>query len=420
MALLFTVGLTVYYFIFLRRPVKNGAILAALLWFVFFLLGLSGTLIALLGVLEPHFPPNYLSSVILLLAVVISVNGFVRFRSQDLRHLFGGIKNRRILENFLIISQFYSMVFFLPFAIASFTGDPNENRLMLSDKQVLLGSYGVFNTLAGLVSHLFTASLVLAILRLGPSKKEGRDPIRAIVLLFSSLSYVIYILAYVGRDGIVFWGMNAAMVFLVFRHHLSIGDKGKLYGLFIFLMALLALPFVVITVSRFFDSDTNGFLSILEYFGSQISNFSDYFVIERPMTFGLQNFSLIYGIGCDFVGATCPTFSDIKEVVFYEYLKQDKAPWLFATFVSDLAADFGYVGALFMVLVLSFISRKASSYKSEGKCLTLARLLLILFLFNIPYWGVFYFRLGISNAAIVANLFFIYFVALVHTSKTRY
>ena len=329
MAAIFTIGLAVYYYLFLRRPAKNGAVLAVLLWLIFFLLGISGSFIALLDFPKTPFAPNYLSSLVLLLAVVISITGFLRFRASDLKVLFGRIRGQRVLENILIISQFYSIAFFLPFAIDSLTGDPNANRLMLSDKMEVLGSFGMFNTLAGLFSQLFTVSLVLAALRLGPNKEQGRAPRRAIILLFASFSYVIYILAYVGRDGLVFWGMNAAMVFIMFRHHFEARDKRIIYAASIFLIALLALPFIAITAARFFDLDQGGFLSILNYFGSQISNFSDYYTIERPMTFGLQNFPLFYGLGCDVIGATCPMFLDFKEVVFNEYLRQGKEPWLY-------------------------------------------------------------------------------------------
>jgi uncharacterized membrane protein YqaE (UPF0057 family) len=40
--------------------------------------------------------------------------------------------------------------------------------------------------------------------------------------------------------------------------------------------------------------------------------------------------------------------------------------------------------------------------------MTISRLLLILFLFLVPYWGIFYFRFGISNGYIIVNVVFVF------------
>ncbi len=50
--------------------------------------------------------------------------------------------------------------------------------------------------------------------------------------------------------------------------------------------------------------------------------------------------------------------------------------------------------------------------------MTVARMLLVMFLFLVPYWGVFYFRFSIINGFIVVNWFHL-LRALVHVDHGR-
>jgi len=102
---------------------------------------------------------------------------------------------------------------------------------------------------------------------------------------------------------------------------------------------------------------------------------------------------------------------DIKDVVFQQYLNQGKEPWLFGTFVSDFVGDFGNAGALILISVFSIICAVVSD-RIPGKAFSLARLLLTLLLYLVPFWGVFYFRFSISNGYIIVNLLFILFIAV--------
>ena len=101
------------------------------------------------------------------------------------------------------------------------------NRLDLGNTAQVLASYGLINTLAGMASHLFAASIVMAFIRLSQAEEQGGSVMRATLLLAASLSDVIYVLAYVGRDGIVYWLMTACAIFLVFRSHLPLARRRR-------------------------------------------------------------------------------------------------------------------------------------------------------------------------------------------------
>lgn len=414
MAFVFLLGLFLYYIFVLRRHAKDGSVLAMLLWVLYVALGVSAVILEVTGGIEPIYKPNYFSVIFLLFGVLVSISGFLQFRERDVIHVIEGIRGQKIIENVLIFLQLLAMVFFLPFAISSLTGDANENRLLLSEKMDLMGSYGLMNTAAGAASQLFSFSIVLAFIRLSSKENQGRNMLRAFFLLFSSLSFVIYILAYVGRDGVVYWLMTSAMIFLIFRRHICPSNLRWIY-LFGFVCGVaLLVPFGIITISRFFDADQGAGWSFFEYFGAQVHNFSDYSSINRPLTFGFQNFPMFMKSGCLMLGLDCPSWLEMKDTIFGEYLDQDKAPWLFGTFISDWVGDFGLIGTFFALSIFSLLAVKICSYRKSDDFLSLEKLFLIILLYLVPYWGVFYFRFSISNGYIIFNLIFILFIKILH------
>ena len=419
MAALFCLGLLLYFLFVFRAKITGSPELAMLLWLIYFALGVSAMIIAATDVLKPVFSPNYLSALFLLLCVLIGISGFLGFRAKALGNVIVSIRNQGLIEGFLIGSQAYAILFFLPFAIMSLTGDAKENRLDLANKMDLMGSFGLFNTFAGAASQLFAVSLVLACIRVAQPAGGGRSMARAVVLIVASLSYVVYILAYVGRDGVVYWLMTALAIFLIFKAHIPGYLRHKIVAFGTTLGAVMLLPFLLITVARFADWDHGTAWSFLEYFGAQIHTFSDFSSIERPLTLGIMNFSMFVSAGCSVVGLLCDDWSGLKELIFEQYLVQGKEPWLFGTYVSDFVGDFGFVGALVALSLFALICHLVCNRRGGREPLTLSRLLLIVFLFLTPYWGVFYFRFGIINGFIVVNLAFVLFVRLLQgTPKT--
>ncbi len=417
MATLFCFGLLLFWVFALRTRRGRGAELARLLWVMYFALGASAMVIAATDVLVPVYPPNYWSALFLLVSIAIGISGFLRFNAKDVGHVVATMRHQKLIESILIGSQFCAMIFFAPFAWMSLTGDAKENRLDLANKMELLGSFGLFNTFAGAASQLFAASLVLACIRIAQPAQGGQSLRRAGVLIAASLSYVVYILAYVGRDGVVYWLMTALAVFLIFRRHIPGQLRHKIVAIGATLGAVMLLPFMLITVARFADWDHGTAWSFLEYFGTQIHTFSDYSSLDRPMTLGIMNFPMFVSAGCSLVGLQCEDWNILKEFIFEQYLAQDKEPWLFGTYVSDFVADFGFAGTLVALSVFALICHFVCARRGGRQPLTLSRLLLIVFLFLTPYWGIFYFRFGIINGFIVVNLAFILFVRLLQGTQ---
>jgi oligosaccharide repeat unit polymerase len=413
---LFCLSLLAYYLLVLRNRSAPVNVLALSIWIAFFSLGCAGFVLTVANNDPSTLKPNYLSVLFLSLCVIIGISGFLDFRSGDVYQVITDIRGQKQIELALICLQAFAIIFFLPFAISSLQGDANTNRLYVLEKEKLLGSYGLINTFASMASWLFPISLVMAFIRFSQFKERNVSVFPAILLILTSLSFVIYVLAYVGRDGVIYWIMTAAVIFLLFRRHLHQKHMQRVLLGGLMVAPFIMVPLVIITVARFAGSDGGVAISILNYFGSQIQTFSDYSSIDRPMTYGVMNFPIFMEVACPIFISECANWGDIKKDVFDEYLLQGKDPWLFGTYVSDFVGDFGYLGTLVALSAFSFVCRRACTGRDSNGRLSIERLLLILFFFLVPYWGVFYFRLGIANSAIIANFAFIIFVWLVQRS----
>lgn len=411
MAVLFCFGLLAYYVVFLRKKAGDRSALALLLWLTYFALGCAALLGALTGSLDSVFDPSYSATLFLLLCILIGISGFLGFRSQDVQDVITMVRGQGLIEAVLIGLQAFSIAFFLPFAFGSLQGDAGANRLELSSTIDVLSSYGMTNTIAGMGSHLFAVSLVMAFIRLCQPKGEGYSLPRAVLLVLASLSYVIYILAYVGRDGSIYWLMTALLVFIMFRAQIPAKLRRRIVVVGASLSGLVLLPIVAITVARFSNSETGLGGGLWDYFGAQINNFSDYSSIDRPLTYGAMNFPLVKSTFCSTLGSfRCENWEDIRPWILDYYFSQGMAPWLFGTYISDFAADFGYVGTFVLLTVFALLCHRACVGRDSQGRMSLSRVLLIILCFLTPYWGVFYFRFGIINSFLLVNLVFIILV----------
>lgn len=419
MALLFLALLLLYFVVAMRPASAGGAALSQALWTVYALLGLSGLVLQLLEGIPTVFPPNWWSTLYLSFCILICIWAFRSTTTRQVERLIFDPRVALPVENILIVGQLLSIAFFLPFAISALVGDPGLYRLQIAEVMETLASSGLVNTVAGLFSHLFGVSLVLALLRLAPDAGRGRSVPRALLLLVGSLSWVIYVLAYAGRDGVVYWLLTAAALVFLFRRRLPRRDRSAISLAIPVLGAMLLAPMVVITISRFFSDDGGGFWSLFEYFGAQIQNFSDYSSLEgRPITDGLRTLPLFHAQVCALAGLDCATWPEIQSDVFEEYLLQGKEPWLFGTFVSDFVGDFGMFTTLLLVLGFALFANAVTA-AGRRRGLSLSRLLFILLLFQVPYWGVFYFRFSIVNSYLLVNAAMCMVVFVIERIRSR-
>ncbi len=366
--------------------------------------------------------------------LVLLLAGFFFLKDRDFNMLI--IENERIysiIKYFLLISSILSIIYFLPFAINSLHGDISANR----DTQINLeqmSKYGIINTFFSLVGNCFIFCQIAGLIELSSSTRKRT--VLGYSLILASLSYYIYILAYVGRDGFVYWTMSAIFSFLLMRHFLPRNKRIRVILLFLVLEIVIVIPFIKITNSRFgsgihselqlskeierkqlFNDEQPAVIqspasknrrivfileNIVDYAGQQIANFNDLYVVAPPPRRGGGNFpkilQLLETIGIDFH----PIYerSEIDEY----FIIKGTVPWEFSTIIGSLVSDFGRIGTILVIIIMGSMSMVIQRKVKRKRGFFLSELVLFVLLYQSVYWGVFYFRLSSANLYILIAL----------------
>jgi oligosaccharide repeat unit polymerase len=344
-------------------------------------------------------PMAYLS-----LCFVITFAGFTGLRVDCLRTL--RIENAvlyGILEWFLILGGFATAVYFAPHASAAFTGDVEENRLGVEGIADVLRSRGVLNSFMSLCGNLFTLAQMAYFVSLVPTGGK-RDRVKGYLLLASSLSFVVYVFSYVGRDGVVYWLMTFGFWYMLFRGFIPPAELRRTRRVFWMGCAVLLVPMMAISYYRFRTQEGGTLLSILEYAGMQLRHFNDHYLVDNPpLQYGRHSFPIVHdtlrviGVESAAEAAMAPG-GDFVEYFF----QRGVVPTVFATFVANFMYDFGKDGALLVLLALSLATRVVMHGARTTGELRLSELLGFLLLYQTVYWGVFYFKMYVLNYYMLA------------------
>lgn len=341
--------------------------------------------------------------------------GFAGFR--DLK--FTSLKVERIylykaLEYFLLFGGFLSIIFFLPFAATALKGDISLNRNEMVATGSALADFGIINSIFSLMSNLFIIAQVCSFINLIPINGK-RHVYKAYLLLISSLSFVVYIFAYAGRDGVVYWLMSYIFCFLLFRKFLSESDRKKMKRISVSVIAIIMVPFLMISISRFSDMDGGTIWWIINYMGMQLQNFNAHFQVEAPLLHGRHTFPIIY----DFLNlAGFGVSSKVENNIFHSYfLAEGVTPWVFTTFIGNFIYDYGKIGTLLLLCMMSLATRILIKKVTRTGILEFSNLLIFILLYQAIYWGVFYFRLYVANYYILATILLCVMFKLVRSSR---
>ncbi|WP_136799758.1 O-antigen polymerase [Desulfosediminicola ganghwensis] len=365
------------------------------------------------GIFSAVTPMSFDSMAYYTICLLIVFWGFSEFK--DHRFLALKIENiyfYMVLEYVLLIGGLLAILFFSPVAFSILTGDIHYNRVSMDLTIISLSKFGIINSIFSLLSNLFILTQVCFFINLIP--RNGRRNItKAYLLLISSFSYVVYVLAYVGRDGVVFWLMSYAFCFLLFKSFLMKKDVEKIRKAFVFFFAILLVPFLIITIARFSDRTAGIGWYIIDYGGQQLRNFNDHYNIDPPILWG---------------GFGFPVFTDFIEIVSgyklpdlvnYEYsqyfLSLGIKPWVFTTFIGSLMLDFGKIWTIVFLLLMSFTIRKILKNSCRTGVLDFSNLVMLVLFYQVVYWGVFYFRLCSANYYIIFMFLIFIFIKLVRT-----
>jgi len=389
-------------------------------------------------------------SILLLLLLA----GFYFLKDRDYNKII--IENYRlynIIKYFLLISSVLSFIYFLPFAINGLQGDISANRDTQTNLEQM-SRYGIINTFFSLVGNCFIFCQIAGLIELTSSTRKRT--VLGYSLILSSLSYYVYILAFVGRDGFVYWTMSAIFSFLLVRHFLPKFERIRVILLFVIIEIIILIPFLEITNSRF-GSGVHSELkiskpfelpqakidgqaaetqrpatqrpahgqaaetqrpahgqaaetqrpahgnsnvvyileNIVDYAGQQIANFNDLYVVAPPPRRGGENFPKILQL-LEQIGIDFNPIYDRSEIEEY-YFSKGTVPWEFSTIIGSFFIDFGMIGTIIVVLFMSSMSLFLQRKVKEKQGFYLSELIIFVLLYQSVFWGVFYFRLYSAN-----------------------
>ena len=341
-----------------------------------------------------------IGALIFVISIFIYLFPIQNFKENSVKEIC--IPNSQVLDLFstiIVILSLFSIIFFLPSVFRMFQSGIALSMLrnnLGTVRNTYVNTEGIASTIASVAASMYPFAILLFFIYL----IKGNNPIRCILLLISSTSNILNVLSYVGRDGIVFWIIQFASVYLFFKEYLTSKQKKRIKWVFIIGTVIGMIPFSLISVSRF-GSGSDGYTTVksfLSYMGQMIPNYFLYFDIRGSH----------YNYGSVF-----PLFWEIRGIA-----QPDSVRWIdggtesnvFGTFLKSFNISLGVGGTI----LLGFINLILFTlvFKRERKRLSLHHFFFYYLYFKIISEGVFYFRdytRGGNLFIIISILFFFVF-----------
>ena len=309
---------------------------------------------------------------------------FIEINDSNFEYL--RIPSKKIIKCISVIlsvCSIYSIVFYLPVAykmIAVDIADIANVRSMVTTVNHPFIEPSIKNGLDKLFAFLYNLQLTLFFINLIIDRK-----IRFFswVILFSSLSYPVFVLAFMGRDGIVFWIFSFIFSFLLFRKYLHGGILKTLKKITVVIFSFFLFFFLIISVGRFLVANEDAmqlFESLLSYIGQGPINFAEYYYIPNMISDGGQSLFLPLVKDVDL------NYKNQIDSLLYNY---DIVPWIFKTFISSIYTSIGSLFLLIFGLILLFVYKYSFKEKKKG-VLSFPFVLVYTVFFTVYSQGVFY------------------------------
>ena len=388
--------------IFWRYQKRNGTSFGPISWImaVYLVMTVLAVVLDVLGQAMAAYELRVAPALYLSACLAIAFWGLTSLTDRQVREIeIENIPIYRLFEIFLIVSSFISIAFFFPFARNALVGDIGSNRNDFEYFQGVLSAWGLLNTFSSLAANLFVFNLIFAFLNLAPGFGSGKaSRVRAILLFGGSTSEIFYVLAYVGRDGFVFWAATFILVYLLLRKFISDRSRRAVRKFAWIVLGLALVPFVAITVSRFGSSDAGILLSVLQYGGVQVQQFNDQFIGYSEPQWGRLNFPILFRL----LPFDDPYFD--RSEWFAVYTELGVNPWTFSTYIGSFVQDVGIWATPVLVGLIALGTRSSLRGVRLNGRLSLAQMFVFVLGAQIVLYGVFYFRQSMANSSVVAVL----------------
>lgn len=341
----------------------------------------------------------------LFICLYIFFNPLLRFKIENVVEIKKPpIKIIYIISFVIIVLSALTCMLLFPYAVKGMIGDLAQNRINVRENglEEISGSiiYSAIVTL-GLSINDFSILLFFYLITFYRSKRT----LNILLGFFVILTPLLYAFSYTARGSLIFIFLKVLICFLLFRKFMTIRTI-KLFKYFFVISSIMPLIFtIIITNSRFGDSDMNPYFSVFQYLGESFIQFNGVlFDNIKDFLYGdriLPIFRKIIGINLITVDQQM-NITGIKPYIFY-------------TFVGDFIMDFGHILTFILILILSRIMRKSINY---SKIIHFHDLILFYLFYLIAIQGVFcYMYIGYLGNFIIIITFLIYFYFRINASK---
>lgn len=262
----------------------------------------------------------------------------------------------------------------------------------------------IFNTVFSFFSTLYFIPMFLYFV----FYREGKYPMLRNIMLLSTLSFPLLTLCYSGRDGMLYWGMNMIVFYLLFSSGLSKKIRNRIRLSMIALALLAAFFFMTISVARFSGREGGTSYGLISYLGMQSHHFSvafdsDFFQGQGTLFPGWKQ---LLGIGTEGY--------DLSDYAAQGLIEEYN---VFAFYVKTLVTGYGKLGAIAITLIMGLIVRKY--LVNYSKKLNILDFVVVITLFQIPMNGVFYYRQGIGKGDVIYTLFLVGLLIFKYVTKVK-
>lgn len=319
--------------------------------------------------------------------------------------------------SYLYIFSFIIICFFsLNNVIQILNGDMGLMRLAISrgeEGTSLFTNAPAFFRPFLLISSIFTSmSMIMLLFYFYSLCYLKKSKLFNILLFLSSTSIIIIAILGVDRSKVIYWMLSYVFMLILFWKKLTAKQhKNIIYTSLIMLSFLLAY-FLVLTFSRFENSDTGADGSIFSYAGQSFINFCYFFDMHPYQGFTLQKvFPLFYKL---FIDNGINSSGEINVLMTY---KTGVQHGIFNTFIGDILMSSNSVIAILYCLIISRLSFHFLKFKKNNK-VNFSHFILLFCFYSIPLLGLFsHFYNNYSR--VFCFLFFVYYAFSLRLKKYK-
>lgn len=326
----------------------------------------------------PYTPAFWEPMLVFMFTLLLFLLPFLTFNENCIKEII--LPHKKILDTsstIIIVLSFFAIFYFISIVVRIFSmgdlGYLRDSRYGPQGEEFV--EAGMMNTIASVSASLYVFAILLFFIYscIGGNKK------RRLLLLAGSISEPLHIMAYVGRDGVVFWIFSFVFLFLLFRPYMPDISVKSIKKTFVVAAIALLAPFLAITLSRFESSDMGTGGSIISYMGQEFVNGPFYFAIDNPPRHPWGVFPLFR----ELFGLKEPVSSGMITIGEWR-------SWGFGTFLVSFVSNFGYLGTylLSIILILFFYITIGKRKKQLG----FHNIIIYILFFQVYSQGIFYFK----------------------------